>query len=282
MIDFKGHSLQEKMILINNGKKYGQIVFLAGGAGSGKGFARDNFMEGEKFKVRDVDEWKKSFLKIAALKDKYPEIQGLDLKKPEDVAAMHAFILKKDIKDRTMRLMITQMSKKETLPNIMFDMTFNDIKKVKKMMPDLLNAGYNPANIHLIWVLQEYNIAIKQNKSRERIVPDDIMFSTHSGAGATIYELLAGKSKELIQLNGSIHVVLNNPKNTIWMAPTGSDRSKAKGGVIKDFKYLTLKQRGKSIMRELQVMTELYTWIIKSIPKGELTKAMKKMSSTGK
>jgi len=34
--------LEEKLVLINNGKKYGQIVFLAGGAGSGKGFASDN------------------------------------------------------------------------------------------------------------------------------------------------------------------------------------------------------------------------------------------------
>ena len=31
--------LNEKLILFNNGKRYGQIVFMAGGAGSGKGFA---------------------------------------------------------------------------------------------------------------------------------------------------------------------------------------------------------------------------------------------------
>ena len=37
-------SLEEKLILYNNGAKYGQVVFLAGGAGSGKGFAISNFM----------------------------------------------------------------------------------------------------------------------------------------------------------------------------------------------------------------------------------------------
>ena len=31
--------LEEKLIMYNQGKRYGQIVFLAGGAGSGKGFA---------------------------------------------------------------------------------------------------------------------------------------------------------------------------------------------------------------------------------------------------
>ena len=68
--------LAEKLLIIGKGKKYGQVVYLAGGAGSGKGFSIANFMEGEKFKNRDVDEWKKAFLKIAELKDKYPEIQG--------------------------------------------------------------------------------------------------------------------------------------------------------------------------------------------------------------
>jgi len=57
--------LEEKLILYNQGKRYGQIVFLAGGAGSGKGFAIRNFMEKEKFKVRDVDAWKTAFMTLA-------------------------------------------------------------------------------------------------------------------------------------------------------------------------------------------------------------------------
>lgn len=59
--------LEEKLIIYNNGANYGQVVFLAGGAGSGKGFAITNFMQGDKFKVRDVDEWKQAFRKLAAL-----------------------------------------------------------------------------------------------------------------------------------------------------------------------------------------------------------------------
>ena len=66
--------LTEKQIVLGKGAKYGQVIFLAGGAGSGKGFAIKNFLEGSKYKVRDVDEWKKALLKIAVLKNKYPEI----------------------------------------------------------------------------------------------------------------------------------------------------------------------------------------------------------------
>ena len=35
--------LIEKQIIIGKGKKYGQIVFMAGGSGSGKGFAMAGF-----------------------------------------------------------------------------------------------------------------------------------------------------------------------------------------------------------------------------------------------
>ena len=48
MLKFRQY-LEEKLIMYGQGKRYGQIVFLAGGAGSGKGFAISNFMEKEKF-----------------------------------------------------------------------------------------------------------------------------------------------------------------------------------------------------------------------------------------
>ena len=89
--------LEEKLILYNQGKRYGQIVFLAGGAGSGKGFAVRNFMEKEKFKVRDVDEWKRAFMEIADTTKKYPEIKGLNLKNSKDVLKLHHFVKHKGI-----------------------------------------------------------------------------------------------------------------------------------------------------------------------------------------
>ena len=49
----KFKQLEEKLILFNGGKNYGQVVFMAGGAGSGKGFAIKNFLEGNKFKIRE-------------------------------------------------------------------------------------------------------------------------------------------------------------------------------------------------------------------------------------
>ena len=121
--------LTEKAIVVGNGARYSQVIFLAGGAGSGKGFAIQYFLEGNKFKVRDVDEWKKAFLKIAAIKRKYPKLRRLNLRRPDDVAKLHDFVDKKGIKDKTLTLMLSQ-ARKGRLPNIIFDIT---LKKKESM-----------------------------------------------------------------------------------------------------------------------------------------------------
>ena len=160
--------LDEKLIIVGKGKRYGQIMFLAGGAGSGKGFAIKNFLEGDKFKVRDVDEWKKALMKIGELKKKWPEIKGLNLRKPNDVARLHMFVKEKGIKDKTLDRMLgdairSGSAKKGTLPNILFDITLKEIGDIKEVLPSLMEAGYDSKNMHLTWVLTNYHVAVQNN-----------------------------------------------------------------------------------------------------------------------
>ena len=108
--------LNEKLIMFNQGKKYGQVVFMAGGAGSGKGFAQKNFMEVNKFKVRDVDEWKRLYIELDRLFDKTSGAKGVrtgddntgrrltdfDLSDPRDVYDLHGMVRKYDTKNKTL------------------------------------------------------------------------------------------------------------------------------------------------------------------------------------
>ena len=96
--------LEEKLIVYGGGKRYGQIVFLAGGARSGKGFASEKFMQKDLFRVRDVDEWKKAYLKLAQVKSEYKELRNLQLRNPKDVYKLHMFVKEKGIKDRSLEL----------------------------------------------------------------------------------------------------------------------------------------------------------------------------------
>ena len=264
--------LEEKLILYGQGKKYGQIVFLAGGAGSGKGFAISNFMEKEKFKIRDVDEWKKSFIKMADLQDKHPEIKGLNLKNPKDVYKIHIFVKKLGIKDKSLDIMLADANT-DRLPNIMFDITMKDVSDIGDIIPKLEKAGYDSKNIHLTWVLTDYSVAIVNNRNRDRVVPEDIMLLSHEGAATNMYDVIRGKLPR--GLNGGVRVVLNNRENTIpYLDPKTNKSVKTKTGnlIIKDFTYLTFKKEGKTIAPESDVKKEVMGWIAANVPKTKLTK----------
>ena len=266
--------LEEKLIMYNQGKRYGQVVFLAGGAGSGKGFAIRNFMEKEKFKVRDVDEWKRAFMKMADLQGKYPEIKGLNLKNSNDVAKIHMFVKKMGIKDKTIDLMLADANSRH-LPNIMFDITMKDANDIDQYMPKLIKAGYEAKNVHLTWVLTNYAVAIVNNRNRPRVVADDIMLLSHEGAATSMYEVIKGKLPR--GLNGSVRVILNNLENTIaWVDPDTKKPMRTKQGNIKvrDFTYLTLKKEGKSIGPEMDVKRQILGWIAANVPLTKLTKDM--------
>lgn len=292
--DYKAHQLIEKQILYNNGAKYGQIVFLAGGAGSGKGFAVKNFMQGSEFKIRDVDELKIAFQKLDNLKkfttqdllnkygdkisdkdktliqneviDKNLAMSDLNLKTPTHVYILHILVRATGAKDKTLDMMLAG-AEKGSLPNIIFDSTFKEVSDMTDVLPKLFNAGYEPKNIHVSWVLTNYQIAIQNNKKRNRVVPEDILLATHAGAAQTVYNLVTNGMPDGVQ--GGIYVILNNPENTIFIIDPQTNKpykDKKNNSVVKDFKYLTLKEPGKPAKKELDVKKQLLMWIRDNVP----------------
>lgn len=273
--------LIEKQIIIGKGKKYGQVVFMAGGAGSGKGFAISNFMEGEKFKVRDPDEYKKAFLRLAQLKKKYKDIRGLDLRNPKDAFKLHEWIKNKRVKEKTLTLLL-QDAKRGILPNILIDTTMQNTSKINEALPALIEAGYDTKNIHIIWVLTDYAIAIQQNRQRERIVPDDIMLLTHEGAATTMFNFIKNGTPRSI--DGGVYIVLGGAKNTVLY--TGSDGKPIKTGknkdtiLVKDFSYLTMKLPGSRMTKNSDLKKKAYDWIEKNAPRTLTNKLFDKEQET--
>jgi hypothetical protein len=296
MKDYRAHELIEKQILYNQGKKYGQIVFLAGGAGSGKGFAIQHFMQGSDFKVRDVDELKKAFQKLDAIQkfttkdllakygdkisskdkdliqkeliDKNLRLGDLNLRTPTNVYILHVLVRATGVKDKTLDLMLAGAEKGQ-LPNIIFDSTFKEVDDMTSILPKLFNAGYESENIHVTWVLTNYQIAIQNNKGRSRVVPEDILLATHAGAAQTVYALVTKAMPSSVR--GGVYVILNNPENTVYILDPKTNkpyRDTRGNPVIKDFKYLTLKEPGKSAKTELDVKKQLLTWIRDNVPPG--------------
>jgi hypothetical protein len=118
-------------------------------------------------------------------------------------------------------------------------------------------------------VLTNYQIAIKNNSKRDRVVPEDILLATHAGAAQTVYNLVTTSMPPSVQ--GGVYVILNNPENTIFVVDPKTNkpyRDKKDNPVIKDFKYLTLKEPGKPAKTELDVKKQLLTWIRDNVPPG--------------
>lgn len=301
VVNYESSLLVEKQIIYNNSQQYGQIVFVAGGAGSGKGFAIKQFMQGDLFKVLDVDELKSAFQKLDELgkfsiEDIYSKygknisdsdkrivddiigsnglstttLKDFDLKKPMHVYALHMLVKSTGAKEKTLD-MILSGARASKLPNIIFDITLKDISEFQRIVPHLIDAGYESKNIHLSWVLTNYQVAIANNKSRDRIVPEDILLSTHKGAAYTVYNLVnTGMPKEI---DGSIYVILNNRENTIpYINPKTKKPYRTKRGeiVVKSFTYLKLKDTGKPAKKEIQIKKQLLTWIRDNVPPESL------------
>jgi len=293
--------LDEKLITYNNRKPYGQVVFLAGGAGSGKGFAGSNFLDSAGFKVRDVDEMKKQLqvmnrigkITITDILKKYGKkikpkdmeivqkvfnaelprggkqtIRNLNLKNPDHVATLHFLVKAIGIKDKTLENMLAASNNPETLPNIMFDITAKDLSDITDVLPLLKNAGYESKNVHLTWVLTNYVTAMENNKNRERMVPEDILLKTHEGASNTVWGLITRALPK--GMNGRVDVILNNPQHTVFY--TDADGKTIKGAV-KGFLSLPVKKAGGGILPEKVWKNKLFDWVKSNAPES-ITKNM--------
>ena len=305
--------LDEKLITFSNRAPYGQIVFMAGGAGSGKGFAIDNFIDSAGFKVRDVDEMKKAVGKLdqlgkfsvdkwykkygKKLSDKPGKGGGLspkahieefvlgkglsisdiskDLKNPNNVASLHYIVDSMGLKDKWLISMLSGKDNKETLPNLLFDITAKKVSSITDVIKPLIANGYDSKNIHLIWVLSNFHVAIQANKDRDRMVPEDILLQTHEGAGKTMWEVM---TKILPKgLNGRIDVILNKYAETvpyvdsngkpILVKPNQKNKLEKAKIVVKGFTSLPIKKQGGGVQPEKAWKEILKKWVLDNAPK---------------
>lgn len=265
--------LLEKLIVIDNGAAYNNVVIMAGGAASGKGWTVSTFMDGDKFKVMDVDEMKRLLLLVNDLKDKYPELKGLDLKNPKDVYKLHDFVASRGLNDKKRNLLLADL-KQDRKPNLLFDVTLKNKAKLEELVSLVTGLGYQPKNIHIVWVLSNYVVGVKRNRERPRVVPDDILLQTHSGAAITMTDLVSGNIPSGV--DGAIHVVLNNPQETVfWADKDGKPIKNTRGEkIIKGFKYITVKRQGKGFESNSEVQKRLFDYIKQNIPKTRETEAI--------
>lgn len=263
--------LNEKLITFG-GKaypKYGNVVFLAGGAGSGKGFIKDNLI-GIEGRVIDPDGVKLLAVKSEKINNRVKQEYGIDLSKgdfrnPDFVNDLHV-ILQSELKlsDRRDSLLYTSIftQPKETKPNLIFDYTIANLKKLWGTTSALIRIGYEPENIHLVWVVNDINVAIQQNQERSRRVPDVVLSDTHFGASNSLNTILRTGDQIRELLDGDIWIAFNSKTNL----DVEIEKSDLGGSYVVNADYVKVKSAGKSLPEYSEISQRVLDKIRKYVP----------------
>lgn len=232
--------------------KFGNVIILAGGAGSGKGFIKDKLIGAEGYNF-DVDALKSLAMRTPKLIERIKKEFGvdpsaLDLKKPDDVAKLHDIIgTALNLDDKRKQILFTSImtAAPDRKPNLIFDVTLKDLRKLQNITHQVKELGYDNDKIHIVWVINDIEIAKKQNVERSRQVPIEILVNTHRGASFTMHDIVNMGNDLKKYMDGDIVFAFNKVK-------VDSDVAKSdKGGMyIKDAKYFYVKRSGKPVDQE--------------------------------
>jgi hypothetical protein len=235
---------------------------------SGKGFTLSNLI-GLDSMTFDVDHLKSLSLKSLevqkAAKDKFGvDISKFQLKNPDDVAALHDILSDKlgiIDKHQATRFKSIMLAAPDRKPNLIFDVTLKDLWKLDKISKQVQQLGYSVDNIHIVWVVNDFRVALQQNRERDRMVPEDILLDTHVGAGMTMKSLIDGTYDLKKYANGDFYISFN--KRGVDSSLVSSGRG---GSYVKDSNYLKIKSKGKPITPLKDLSKEVVKKIAAYVP----------------
>jgi CO dehydrogenase nickel-insertion accessory protein CooC1 len=292
--------LLEKLITFG-GKaypKFGNVVILAGGGGSGKGFIQSQLM-GIQGKTFDVDALKSLAVKSDKITQRVKKELGVDLiqfkvkgalKNPETVSLLHGIIgdeLKLPDKEKRAFFSSIMTADPERKPNVIFDVTLKSLQKFDNLISNVTRLGYDKKNIHLVWIINDIEIALKQNAERDRFVKPEILINTHVGAQQTVADVIKLGNKLKSYMDGDIVFVFNKvgvdttyikspEKETDFKYLTTKNKKgetvkvdvSGGGGYLKDANFFYIKRAGKAVMNFDDIDKDIRAKIRNYVPKG--------------
>lgn len=274
MKSFKDFTSLDEALITFGGKaypKFGQVVILAGGAGSGKGFTLEKLLGIEGITL-DVDALKKLVMgstKLAAeIKSKTGhDVKTMNLKNPENVATLHhviADVFNVSNKNQARVYAGIAAAPEDRKPNLIFDVTLKSMSKLASIARDVETLGYKKENIHIVWVMNDVHIAMQQNLKRDRVVPKEILMDTHEGAALTMAKILNMGDSLKQYMDGDIWISFNK------VGIDSEIKKSDKGGmfVVKS-NYIKVKAKGKPSKSVEQLDNEIVAKVKAYAPKTD-------------
>ena len=203
-----GEYLEEAFVSPNNGSKYGQVIFLMGGAGSGKSTALRRFLDVGNYKILNPDDLKELMVRAGKKgAESFKDVADLDPNTPEDSAKLHTIY--RDKRVGRAHSNILKQTGRTILPNIILDRTFAFPGEMRTISQRLYAAGYKPENVHIVFIDTDPDEASRRNKLRTRSLPDPVIRSTNVGSRKNFRDFLYKRLRQ-VTVNGEIWVVHND------------------------------------------------------------------------
>lgn len=208
----------------------GQVIVMAGAAGSGKNYTIQKYTDiNQKFKVLDIDEIKFLILKSDKifnrfkkfLKDveaPYADFTDSDLKSKSIlkdtifVDYLYEFMNLTGIPRNRLGVFLRAGQNKDRLPNVLLNTTFSNTSALDEKLLVLLESGYRPENVHLIWVFASREKSMARNLTRDRTVSDEYLERSFMDSLKNIKSFVTGGVGDLNKkIKGKMWAVINDP-----------------------------------------------------------------------
>jgi hypothetical protein len=201
-----------KFMLVNVAKNIEAIRGLEGALGGREQVAKSLFGSGTTNALQSLLHSRKDPQRaISGVSD---AVSKLNLKDPKAVTVLHDLVKNMGLDDKQMFLSLVANIESDHKPNILLDKTMKNPESALETIKTLMAYGYKPENIHIVWVLADYRVAIDRNHHRDRRVFNDILLDTHMGAKKTMTEVVF-KDYGRFKINGDVAVVMNDGKERI-------------------------------------------------------------------
>jgi len=266
--------LSEKLITFANQAypKFGNILIMAGGAGSGKGFIKDKLIGLEGY-IFDVDKLKSLASKTPAIVKKIKDEMGINLedlasnlKNPENVAKLHeiigSYLGLDDARQKALYASILTADP-DRKPNIIFDVTLKDLQKLETLTRQVSTLGYDKKSVHIVWVINDIEVATKLNAKRARTVPIEILINTHRGASQTMLDIVNMGDRLKKYMDGDIVFAFNKVDVDAELSKSDSG-----GSFVKTANYFYIKRSGKPVMDIETISKDVRAKISQYVPKN--------------
>lgn len=252
-------------------ENYGQVVMVGGGSGSGKGFQISQLF-GITGKSFDVDSLKEFVKKNNIIREKLSKKYGVDesvfdMKTPKDVSEVHNIIKEEGLQQKyeNMIFNMAKYSDARTKPNLIFDKTFYSFVDFVYVTERVKEMGYDPKNIHFVWVVNDYKVALEQNKNRSRTVDENVVMNIHKNTSTTLKDILQLGDKLRSYMDGDFWISFNKIDVDVKSERLGDNNYH-----ITDATYYKIKERGKHIVSYEKLNKDMINKIREYVPNGEI------------